>query len=373
MMRRTRSPGPTIAWLLVAGLVFGPTAVAASSEAASTPGWHRAERFTLYSPLASKWALASRTLAPTTFARLQRFEAATGTDAVEHTVDLADERFDVFVPSRQPADGYGLLVFVAPMPEWHLPRSWRSELDARGIVFVVARRSGNDEPVYDRRLPLALHAFENMHGRLPIDAARVYVGGFSGGARVAQRLAMSYPDVFVGALLLAGSQPFGAPGLFGEPWALPPEPWATRFMRDTRLVLASGTMDLVNRAHDADAAESLRAHCVEHVALIRIPRLDHWVPEGRYFRRVMDALETSPPAGAHASGDACRTTLRARAAEAMDRAERLLDAGRPAQAGALLAEAEGRYGGLAAPRSLALADRIAAALVRPTADAAREE
>jgi len=56
---------------------------------------------------------------------------------------------------------------------------------------------------------MALLAAYNTMKQYPVDPQQVYIGGFSGGARVALRLALGYPDVFHGALLNAGSDPAG--------------------------------------------------------------------------------------------------------------------------------------------------------------------
>src|SRR5208282_4778992 len=55
----------------------------------------------------------------------------------------------------------------------------------------------------------ALLAAQNIMHRYTVNPDRVYVAGFSGGSRVAMRLALGYPDLFRGALLNAGSDPIG--------------------------------------------------------------------------------------------------------------------------------------------------------------------
>lgn len=333
---------------------------AATLEETPPPGWHTGVTLHTYSPWAAKWELADRLLAPTTVDRLRAYEQRAGRIASEHTIELAKERYDLLVPARRPPNGYGLLVFVAPGPRWSLPRGWKAALDARGIVLVTAHGSGNDQPVYDRRIPLALHAVSGVRARMPVDRERIYVGGFSGGGRVAQRLATAFPDVFRGALLLAGSEPFGGAGLFGQPWSPPRRAWMERLRMHSRLVLVSGGLDLVNRAHDARTAESLRSYCVAGVTTQQVARMEHWVPERRHFERALALLETPPDVP-----DAVRRCVAAmdRTIEAeLDRVEALLDAGRPREAGVLLGEIEDRYGGLAEHRSVTLARRVAAAL-----------
>jgi len=108
-------------------------------------------------------------------------------------------------PREHRRHGYALLVFVPPWPDarvpWGGPPSWNNTV----VIFVSAANSGNDASILDRREPLALLAAQNVMRRYPIDPERVYVGGFSGGSRVALRIALGYPDVFHGALLNAGS------------------------------------------------------------------------------------------------------------------------------------------------------------------------
>src|SRR5437879_3459051 len=94
-----------------------------------------------------------------------------------------------------------------------------------------AARSGNDASVLARREPLALLAAHNLMQRYPVDPERVYVGGFSGGARVAMRLALGYPDLFRGAILNAGSDPIG-----GAEIPLPPRDMFMRFQSSKRIV-----------------------------------------------------------------------------------------------------------------------------------------
>src|SRR6202035_3435176 len=119
----------------------------------------------------------------------------------DQSIDLTQERFTVYVPSHPPTQGYGLLVFVPPWENAMLPRGWAAILDRRGVIFVSAANSGNQANILDRRDPLALLAAHNVMQRFHVDPERIYIGGFSGGARVALRLALGFPDVFRGAFL----------------------------------------------------------------------------------------------------------------------------------------------------------------------------
>ena len=65
---------------------------------------------------------------------------------------------------------------------------------------------GETAPVPEGRGLLAAY---NLMERFHADPDRVFVGGFSGGSRIAMRLALGYPDLFHGVLLNAGGDPLG--------------------------------------------------------------------------------------------------------------------------------------------------------------------
>ena len=86
---------------------------------------------------------------------------------------------------------------------------------------------------------------ENVRGLYPIDLARVYVGGLSGGSRVAEIAALAFPDVFRGVLLNAGSDPIG-----GEQGIYLPPPDLFRKFQTTRIVYVTGGEDETNVLDD---------------------------------------------------------------------------------------------------------------------------
>ncbi|MCC5866190.1 MAG: hypothetical protein JJU31_13785 [Wenzhouxiangella sp.] len=207
-----------------------------------------------------------------------------------HTVDLDTEWFDAYVPRRRPAAGYGLLVFIPPGPEFRAPRAWRSLLDTHGIILVTPRSAGNGHPVVFRRIPLALHARENMAQRFPIDPARTYIGGWSGGSRVALSVAIAYPDIFRGGLLIAGSDPVGdaesmLPNLLPTDQAL-----LTRLRTDSRLVMLTGDNDTAPLRQDQRTLQSLREAGINGT-LIRMRNTGHVMPDRSSLAQALHALD----------------------------------------------------------------------------------
>jgi pimeloyl-ACP methyl ester carboxylesterase len=311
--------------------------------------------FDRYTPLSSNEEIARRTLTPLTLVHGQQALAARGEALGGQPVDLAKERFAVYVPAgAPPAAGYGLFVFVSPGPEAPQPRRWRPPLDRHGLIFVSAWHSGNEANVLERRLPLALLAWENVRARYRIDPKRVYVGGLSGGSRVAQIAALAYPDVFCGALLNAGSEPIGGErGVY-----LPPADLFERFRR-TRLVYVTGEDDPGNLEDDQISQASMKEWCVFNLEVQVAPRRGHEALDAPALNDALDALDRSKVVdGSELSR--CTARVERELASRLADAEAALKRGDREGARDRIGAIDRRYGGLATPATVQLDARLAA-------------
>ncbi len=310
--------------------------------------------FTGYSPLSRSAEIARRTLPPLTVRYGQQMLSARGQELREQPIDLAQEKFVVYVPAAAPPkSGYGLLVFVAPWEEATKPDRWRPPLDRHGLIFVAAANSGNEVKLLDRRLPLALLAYENIRARYPLDPKRVYVGGLSGGSRVAEMIALGYPDVFRGALLNAGSDPIGGEqGIY-----LPPADLFRKFQQ-TRLVFVTGRHDDVNLDDDAVSLHSMRHWCVFNLAVQEPRRLGHEPLDAASLDGALDALEQPSTVDA-AKLAQCNANLARELSSKLADAEAALARDDRDGARARIKEIDGHYGGLAAPAIVELDAKLA--------------
>ncbi len=275
---------------------------------------------------------------------VRQFISSKRQDLREQPVDLAQEKFAVYVPAgAPPKSGYGLLVFVAPWSQATEPRRWRPPLDRHGLIFVAAANSGNETSIYDRRLPLALLAYENIRSRYPIDPKRVYVGGLSGGSRVAEMTALGYPDVFRGAFLNAGSDPISDnTGIH-----LPPADLFQKFQQ-TRLVYVTGDYDDLN-LHDDDVSRgSMKDWCVFNLAVKRAPMLGHEPLDAASLDRALDALE-QPSEVDEAKVAECNANIQRELSSKLADAEAAIARGDRDGARARIYAIDAHYGGLAAP------------------------
>jgi predicted esterase len=307
--------------------------------------------FSDYPPVAQSSQLIARLASPLTAEQMRR--ALAGRSLDERPLDLSKERFVLYVPAKAPEGGYGLLVFVPPWNEAVLPNGWQPVLDRLGVIFVAAEASGNDANVLTRREPLALIAEANVEKRYRIDPALVFVGGFSGGAHVAERLALAYPDIFSGALLDAGADPIG-----DHAAPLPEAELFARFQATSRIYLLTGSKDQGRLDMATDAVSSLGRWCVANTASDEIPDAGHRIADPAALERALKALAAAPkPDGSRLA--ACRARVAHDEAAASEKVETLLAAGRREEAKKALIDLDARFGGLAKARSVALFERLA--------------
>jgi predicted esterase len=335
-------------YLLIATASLAPL-LALAQEAPATPvGLQRAVTFTEYSPLSANLEIVRRLYSPLVAAEIRKSAARAPKPLPEQSVDLAQERFAVYVPARRPPDGYSLLVFVPPWQEAGLPRVWAEVLDRYGVIFVSAARSGNDEHVFRRRAPLALLAAHNILQRYGVNRDHVYISGFSGGSRVALRLALGYPDLFRGALLNAGSDPLDL-----GPLIIPPKELFARFQETTRIVYVTGERDAENLSLDGGSRQSMRHWCVFNVDTELVPRVGHSLATAAALSDALRLL-LGPPTTTAGRLPACRAEIAHGLDAQLDKVQSLTAAGERSAARKLLLDIDRRFGGLAAPRSLEL-------------------
>jgi hypothetical protein len=310
--------------------------------------------FANYSPMSGAKELTQRIVSPLTLARLQKKLAQSSQDMRDQSIDIAQERFSVYVPPTRPPDGYELLVFVAPWEEAKIPQQWLYTLDKHAMIFVTAAKSGNDENVVDRREPLALLAAFNVMQKYSIDPSRVYVGGFSGGSRVALRLALAFPDLFRGALLEAGSDPIGDTQI-----AIPRSDLFRQFQEQTHVVYLTGKNDAEHLDQDTRSMRSLREWCVVHVDDISMPFAGHETADAVSFNRALTALENTAPTDQRNSST-CMNRIEDDISVQLHSVETSIVRGDDASAKKTLEKIDARFGGLAAPRSVELMRTIEA-------------
>jgi len=121
-------------------------------------------------------------------------------------IKLAQEKFYLFVPKNYTGtQPFGLLVFMSPSDAVAaVPSGWDSVMQEKKLIFVAPQKVGNDQPT-SRREALAVIAAGKLMELATIDTNRIYVSGFSGGARVASYASFAHPAVFNGVVAICGA------------------------------------------------------------------------------------------------------------------------------------------------------------------------
>lgn len=119
--------------------------------------------------------------------------------------NLSKETFYVSAPTGSSANQpHGILVFLSPADECaDVPPGWASVLKEKKLIFIAPQKAGNKQDT-SRRAGLAVLAATKLLEMSKIDTNRVYVAGFSGGAKVASCCAFLCPSLFSGVVLVCG-------------------------------------------------------------------------------------------------------------------------------------------------------------------------
>jgi predicted esterase len=124
-----------------------------------------------------------------------------------------EQKYELFVPPKvDPAQPSPLVLFISPGKQPAGQAQWKSVCEANGLLFASPYEAGNDCDTR-QRVRIVLDVLDDVHRRFTIDPDRTYIGGFSGGGRIACAIGFSLPEYFGGVI------PICAAGeLRDEPW-----------------------------------------------------------------------------------------------------------------------------------------------------------
>jgi predicted esterase len=241
--------------------------------------------------------------------RLRQSPALYRREGTDYEYTLADESFELVVPSACSADDpHGLLVWISP-GRADLPREWLDVCAKHKLIWISANNSGNNRhPI--ARIGLALDAVRNMKAKYPLDPKRIYVAGFSGGGRVSSMTILTYPDVFTGAICMMGSNfyrqlPAGEGKAYRATAGRPIEPLFAQAKR-LPICLFTGERD-PNQPQTKANFEGFKHDRFQHVTYIEVPGVGHNMPGAEWFAKALDDVDG---VASHATDPTTRPTTR---------------------------------------------------------------
>ena len=209
--------------------------------------------------------------------------------------DITREKFQILVPKNYThAEPWGLFIWINAGDAPSIPADWEPVLAARKLLFVGAFKSGNPRNIFDR-VRLALDANIGMRRQFNIDGRRVYLSGFSGGARVASMVGVAYGDMFSGTVPFMGVNfytelPAGDGKKFGVSY-IPDDEVLELARQKCRYVLVTGEKDF-NRGNTRSAYDNgFVKEKFANVLYLEVPALGHALPGAKTLGECLDFLD----------------------------------------------------------------------------------
>lgn len=208
--------------------------------------------------------------------------------------DVSKETYDVLVPKGYRKEHpHGLLLWISASAKVSVPKDWEKVLDEKKIILIGARNSGNPRDVFDR-MRLAIDANHQMRQLYNIAPRRVWVSGFSGGARVASMLGVCYADMFAGTICFMGVN-------FYEDTSFGKELYQARYLPDDQLLaiakrycryaLVTGTKDFNLNNTTAIFEQGFKKQGFSAVQMFNIPEQGHALPGAEWLAKCIDFMD----------------------------------------------------------------------------------
>lgn len=197
--------------------------------------------------------------------------------------DSTEQRFELYVPERYSAtESWPLVVFISPGNRAMGSKEWGAACRKLGILFASPHQAGNTCPG-PRRTRIVMDVLGEIRSKYNIDPDRTYIGGFSGGGRVACMIGFALPEYFGGVIpVCAGGE------LRAESWL------RQRVIERLSVAQLTGTTDF-NRAEverwRQTELSSLGVRCKTWVA----NGLGHGIPKASVFTQAWKWLEEDLP------------------------------------------------------------------------------
>ena len=185
-------------------------------------------------------------------------------------------RYRVRIP---PGDSpSGVLVFVKSGESGELPPGWAAQLDTQNLIWIAADNFGNEHP-RSQRILAAIAGLRLIESTETIDAKRLYLGGISGGGRIASQIMTRFPQYFRGALFIVGA----------DFWTASEKPLLPQIAAN-RYVFITGSADF-NQLSMQRMYVNYRQAGVKDAMLMDLPHFGHQFPNGEQLGAAIDFLD----------------------------------------------------------------------------------
>jgi predicted esterase len=173
---------------------------------------------------------------------------------------------------------WGVLVFVNSGESGEMPSTWAAQLDAQNLIWIAADDFGNAHPS-SQRILAAITALNLIQSTETVDAKRLYIGGISGGGRIASQVMTRFPQYFGGALFIVGA----------DFWTAAEDPLLPRIVAN-RYVFITGSADF-NQLSMQRMFKKYREAGVTQALLMDLRHFGHQYPNAGQLETAIDFLD----------------------------------------------------------------------------------
>jgi hypothetical protein len=190
-----------------------------------------------------------------------------------------DITWKMYVPENyDPGKPAGLMVYISPTPKGWMPRNWQSVIDEENLIWISANDSGN-RTIDARRILFAVLGTQIAAKNYAIDTDRVYLSGFSGGGKVASKVAIDFANLFKGAIYICGVLH----------WKRNPPPLYDQ-VKANRYVFLTGKNDF-NSDLTKNIYRKYQSAGLRNIYLMDILGMAHKTPGTKDFRKAISYLD----------------------------------------------------------------------------------
>ncbi len=151
-----------------------------------------------------------------------------------------------------------------------------------GSLYYIGERVSGDDRYAHSKLAYALFAVGLVNNQYRIDNRRIYLSGFSGGARVAGLVAAAYPEIFKGDIYIGGA----------ETWEGELTAATLEGMQKNRYVFLVGSDD-GNRRMVSEVVTKYTAAGIENIELKIIAHGGHDLPRASVMSDALNYLDAT--------------------------------------------------------------------------------
>jgi len=176
------------------------------------------------------------------------------------------------------AKNSGVLIFVSPTDSGEPPSGWLPLLQQKQLSWIAADGFGNQKLSAQRVLAVMM-ARELIRQTAAVDAKRTYLGGMSGGGRIASETATRFPQWFSGALYIVGAN-----------FWMPKDKRLRQRAADNRYVFITGEKDF-NRGDMKRVFSRYQSSGLSAALLMDLPGFAHQYPDAGQLGQAIDFLD----------------------------------------------------------------------------------